>query len=75
MRWNISNAIMLCSEHHTDSSEFSAHRTPKKFKKFIGIDYMNDLKKRSQDIKKLTYKEVYDYLNHTGEYPVKKEQI
>ena len=29
------NWIPLCCEHHTDSSEMSAHKTPKKFKEFL----------------------------------------
>lgn len=31
LRWDVRNGVCLCVEHHTMSSTFSAHLTPKKF--------------------------------------------
>jgi len=57
VRWDVDNGVCLCRKHHTVSSSFSAHKTPKKFKKWIiekrGEGWYNKLKKRSIKIKGL----------------------
>ena len=35
LRWDVRNGVSLCQKHHTGSSVFSAHLTPKKFEKWI----------------------------------------
>ena len=35
LRWDLDNAIVLCSQHHTLSSQFSAHKTPDLFRKWL----------------------------------------
>lgn len=57
-RWEIENGICLCASHHTFSQEFSAHKTPAKFKEwFVGVKWekhYNDLEKKSRSIFKVT---------------------
>lgn len=59
-RWDVSNGILLCSHCHTLSSEFSAHKTPSKFNKWLceykGTGYYEILEQRAsypqkQDLK------------------------
>ena len=46
-RWHLDNGICLCSEHHTDSSVFSAHKTPKLFMDWLiklkGVEFVESL--------------------------------
>ena len=35
LRWDLDNGITLCSEHHTFSTKFSAHKTPMEFTLWI----------------------------------------
>ncbi len=38
-RWHPDNGIPLCVDHHRLSSQFSAHLTPVKFKKWLKAEY------------------------------------
>ena len=42
IRWDLDNLFALCPEHHTISTEFSAHKTPKKFKEWAIKDRGED---------------------------------
>src|SRR3990167_756101 len=50
-RFVIENGITLCPSHHVFSDDFSAHKTPEKFKKWIkkeiGVKEYNRLQKLS----------------------------
>lgn len=50
-RFELQNGITLCASHHTFNYEFSAHKTPEKFKrwakKFLGDGLYNWLQKKS----------------------------
>ncbi len=50
-RFNLKNGISLCSAHHVFNSEFSAHRTPDKFKawakEYLGEEEFNKLEQLS----------------------------
>ena len=56
-RWDIINGMCLCVMHHTASRRFSAHSTPLHFRqwliKYKGIDFVNELKVKSNAISKL----------------------
>lgn len=57
-RWDLDNWICLTSTHHTFSQEFSAHKTPAKFRDWL-IDtkwekYVNWLYSKSREIVKIT---------------------
>lgn len=47
----LENGITLCPSHHVFNDDFSAHKTPEKFKrwikKYLGIGLYKDLEKRS----------------------------
>lgn len=47
-RWDIENGICLCVSHHTFNNQFSAHRTPIEFTKWLerskGTDFLSALK-------------------------------
>jgi len=53
-RFVLDNGITLCPAHHVFSYEFSAHKTPEKFKrwvkKYLGIGLYNYLQKKSLQI-------------------------
>ncbi len=58
VRWCLDNGISLCSQHHTLSSEISAHKTPKKFTDWLikekGQKWYNRLRRKSHGFKKWT---------------------
>lgn len=50
-RYDINNGILLCVMHHTESSDFSAHKTPKLFEIWFKTKYpslFKELKQKSQ---------------------------
>lgn len=55
-RWDLDNGICLCVNCHTESSKFSAHKTPDKFREYLdtrfGEKFMNDLERKSAEIYK-----------------------
>lgn len=57
-RWDIDNWICLTSNHHTFSQDFSAHKTPAKFKEwFVWVKwetFYNELEKKSRSYQKVT---------------------
>lgn len=57
-RWDIDNGICLTANHHTFSQEFSAHKTPARFKEWLiwvkWERYYNELEKKSQSVFKVT---------------------
>lgn len=57
LRWDIDNGICLCQKHHTDSSIFSAHKTPLLFDKWLlyykGQEFIDRLHEKSLIIKQV----------------------
>ena len=60
-RWNPTNGICLCVNHHTFSNKFSAHRTPIEFTQWLesikGVDFTRSLK---FEAKKRANFDIYD---------------
>jgi hypothetical protein len=56
LRWDFENGICLCYSDHVESSEFSAHKTPDKFKDWFvltrGLEKWEDLEFKSHQIMK-----------------------
>lgn len=56
-RWDVDNGICLCSEHHTDSSSFSAHKTPALFHEWLiekkGDEFVYNLRQKYNQTLKL----------------------
>lgn len=77
-RWDVSNGICLCFEHHIASSVFSAHKTPLKFAKWFktykGDDFFLNLKLKSNKIKKL-YKNDKKVILTNLKNEIKKVQV
>ena len=48
LRFEPLNGISLCAKHHTFNNNFSAHRTPKDFKRWF-LDRFKYLKKRENE--------------------------
>lgn len=57
-RWSIDNWICLTSNHHTFSQEFSAHKTPAKFREWLietkWQEFVDNLYKESRKVVKIT---------------------
>lgn len=53
-RWDLMNGVLLNHEYHTESSVFSAHKTPKKFREWIrgemGFEAYDRLEKKSREV-------------------------
>ena len=53
-RWELMNGVLLNHEFHTESSVFSAHGTPKKFRTWIrgemGFEAYDKLEKKSREV-------------------------
>ena len=67
-RWDVSNGICLCAEHHTLSSKISAHKTPDVFYKWLDENYPNYYNKmlinKMAKPQKQDMKAVYLYLKN-----------
>lgn len=66
-RWEEKNGTCLCVGCHTMSSIFSAHKTPRLYFRWLekhkGKVNVDEMEKRSQQIKKFTKKEKEDLLD------------
>lgn len=66
LKWNTDNAASLCSNHHTLSSSFSAHKTPDLFRLWLnrerGEGYFERLRFKSNMPQKVDLQLEYAYL-------------
>lgn len=69
LRWDILNGVCLCMEHHTLSSEFSAHKKPAKFKEWFinhrGIEVYEDIQRKKWLYMKIDLEELGKFLQLT----------
>ncbi len=71
-KWDIENGICLCSKHHTFSQDFSAHKTPAKFKEwFVWVkweNHYNELEKKSRSYCKVTTEYIQEQIKILEEF-------
>ena len=66
-RYVLENGCSLCPSCHVFSDEFSAHKTPEKFKrwvkKYLGVGLYKDLQRRSLDTSNTRAKAIKEFIN------------
>lgn len=65
-RWDLTNGVCLCYNHHNESSDFSAHKTPLEFSEFLkgylGESYLDELRARRNSTNKPDYDAIEESL-------------
>jgi hypothetical protein len=72
VRWELMNGVLLNHEFHTESSVFSAHGTPKKFKDWIrgemGFEAYDRLEKKSREVFRPTERDMEEIIQGLTEW-------
>ena len=77
-RWDVENGICLCVGHHTFNNQFSAHRTPIEFTKWLekvkGVDFLLALKFKALSRQNLGMDDKLELLQNFKEEIKKSEE-